>query len=179
VLLSKIPVLDKGYVALLESSNTTNKLREIGSEFFGGEYPPSLEDMGTLTLALKCPIFIQLALSKHQMMIVSTKSEEAEAYVPKPHEIGAKSTEAAAAVAEDIERTTAALLMNPKAYQVDGADKFMSQLITPISVYTTIIVHGTYKQWCGFAYGKKYPVSIEVYAAAVRQVIEAEWKYGG
>lgn len=176
MLINKLPVLDKGYVGLIDSSNTTKKLRDIGAEFFGGEYPTSLEDMGTLTLVLKCPIFIQLSLSKYKLDIISTKSPgDIEAYIPQPHELGCSDRQVAIAIADDIERTTAALTINPKAYQADGADKFISQIITPINIYTTIIVHGSYNEWCKFAYAKTSNL-IEAYSKAVQHIIEAEWK---
>ena len=176
MLLNKIPVLDKGYVALIDSSNTTKKLREIDQEFFGGEYPTVLEELGTLTLVLKCPIFIQLALSKYQFKIITARSsKELEAYVPLAHEIGSPDRQLNADIADDIERTTAALMINPKAYQADGADKFISQIITPINIYTTLVVHGSYNEWCKFI-GAKSSSLIEAYGSAVQQILEAEWK---
>lgn len=178
MLLNKIPVLDKGYVALIDSSNTTKKLRDVGAEFYkDGQYPISLQKMGTLTLVLKCPLFIQLSLSKYNIMMVSADlTKEIEAYVPAAHEIGAKSRELSEIIADDISRTTAALLINPRAYMADGADRFISQAITPINVYTTIIAHGTYNDWCEYAYSDKLPSIILSYAKAIGQIIESEWK---
>jgi hypothetical protein len=175
MLLNKIPVLDLGYVALLDASNNTKKLRDIGLEFYGGDYPASLEKIGTLTLAFKCPIFIQLALSKHQLIIVTANQSGLEAYKPRINEIGCKDLQLSRDIAEDISRTTDALLINPKAYRSDGANTFISQVITPISIYTTLIVHGSYKEWCDFAYSKSI-TPISEYCEAVKQIIEAEWK---
>lgn len=176
MLLNKIPVLDTGYVALIDSSNNTKKLRAIGEEFFGGEYPIAVEKLGTLTLVLKCPIFIQLALSKYNLTIINAStSNEVEAYKPLSTEIGCNDRQLAIDIADDISRTTDALLINPRAYAADGANKFISQIITPISVYTTIIVHGSYNEWCSFAYSNSvHPIS--QYCNAIKQIIEAEWK---
>jgi hypothetical protein len=178
MLLNKIPVLDKGFVALIDSSNTTKKLREIGKEFFNdATYPAALEKFGTLTLVIKCPLFVQLSLSKYSLSLISAdQSRNIEAYKPAPHEILSKSREINEAISDDISRTTEALLINPKAYMADGADKFVSQIITPISAYTTVIAHGAYKDWCEYAYNSKLPSIISVYADAVKQIIESEWK---
>ena len=134
MLLNKIPVLDKGYVALLDSCNTTSKLREIGAEFYGGEYPTSLEELGSMTVAIKCPLFFQLYLSKFNLKVIDgNNSTPLEAYIPNPGEVGAPERLDAEAISDDISRTTDALLINPKAYQADGCDRFISQLTTPIN----------------------------------------------
>lgn len=177
MLLNKIPVLDNGYVALIDSCNTTQKLRDIGQEFYGGEYPTSLEETGYLTIAMKCPLFIQLNISKFNLKVIDANSgKNAEAYRPNPGEIGARERLDCEAIADDIARTTDALLINPRSYQADGCDRFISQVITPISVFTTIIVSGSYSEWCKFSYQEKLPSPISAYTIAIQQIIRAEWK---
>lgn len=178
MLLNKIPVLDQGYVALLDSLVTTQKMRDIGAEFFGGEYPTSLEDLGVMTIAIKCPLFFQLYLSKFNLKVIDANalSTTTEAYRPNPGEIGAPDRLDSEAIADDIARTTDALLINPKAYQADGADRFVSQLNTPINIYTTLIVQGSYAEWCKLAYQTRVPGPIEAFTTALQQIITAEWK---
>lgn len=177
MLLNKIPVLDKGYVALLDSCMTTSKLRDVGAEVYGGEYPTVLEELGSMTVLIKCPLFVQLALSKFNFRIIdANNSGTLEAYTPNPGEIGAPERLDAEAIADDISRTTDALLINPRAYQADGCDRFVSQLTTPISTYTTIIVTGSYSEWCKFSYQEKLPGAIAAYGRSLAQIIEAEWK---
>lgn len=177
MLLNKIPVLDKGYATLLDSCNTTAKLRELGTEFFGGEYPTSLEELGHMTLAIKCPLFFLLYLSKFNFKVIdASNSGELEAYTPHAGEIGAPERLDSEAIADDISRTTDALIVNPRAYQADGCDRFVSQLTTPINVYTTIIVSGSYSEWTKLAFAKKLPRPIEAYTAVVAQILTAEWK---
>ena len=177
MLLSKIPVLDKGYVALIDSCNTTAKLREMGQEFFGGEYPTSLEELGSMTVVMKCPLFVQLALTKYNLKVVNVNNTGTlEAYIPNAGEIRARERLDAEAIADDISRTTDALLINPKAYQADGCDRFISQLTTPINTYTKIIVSGSYSEWCKLAYESKLPGPIKAFSNAIAQIIEAEWK---
>jgi hypothetical protein len=177
MLLSKIPVLDKGFVALIDSCNTTAKLREMGQEFFGGEYPTSLEELGSMTVAMKCPLFVQLSLSKFNLRVINANnSEYIDSYVPDPTEIKANDRLTSEAISDDILRTTDALLINPKAYQADGCDRYISQIVTPINVYTTLIVHGSYSEWCKYAYQERFPGPIKAYTIALQQIIDAEWK---
>lgn len=182
MLLNKIPVLDKGYVALLDSSMTTSKLREVGAEFYGGEYPVALQSLGTLTIAIKCPLFYQLYLSKFNVRIIdaNNKNEDSvvDAFLPTGSEIGCRERLDGEAIADDISRTTNALLVNPSAYQSDGADRFISQIITPLNVYTTLIVQASYDEWCNLACRQqaKLPTSITMYNTAIEQIISVEWK---
>lgn len=177
MLLNKIPVLDNGYVALIDSCNTTSKLREMGTEFFGGEYPVALEELGSMTVAIKCPLFVQLFLSKFNLKVINVpQSGELEAYRPNAGAVKGSDVLTSEAIADDISRTTDALLINPAAYQADGCDQFVSQLTTPINVYTTLIISGSYGEFCKLAYQERIPRPIRGYAEALQQIITAEWK---
>lgn len=177
MLLNKIPCLDKGYVALIDSMVTTQKMRDIGAEFFGGEYPTSIEDLGQMTVAIKCPLFFQLYLSKFNLKVIDANTTgKLDAYIPNPGEVGAPERLDNEAIADDISRTTDALIINPKSYQADGADRFVSQLTTPINVYTTLIVSGSYNEWCKLAFQEKLPGPIKAFATAIGQIITVEWK---
>lgn len=177
MLLNKIPCLDKGFTALIDSCNTTTKLREIGKEFFDGEYPTSLEELGTMTVVMKCPLFVQLNLTKFNFKVINAKYNDGECYIPNAGEIGCPERTTSEVISDNIARTTAALLINPKAYTADGADRFISQVNTPINVYTTLIIQGSYKEWCAFAYNQPFvPLPIKAYTVAVQQIIESEWK---
>ena len=177
MLLNKIPVLDKGFVALIDSCNTTSKLREIGAEVYGGEYPIALEELGHMTLLIKCPLFFQIFLSKFNLKVIdANNSGTVEAYKPNPGEIRAPERLDSEAIADDISRTTDALLINPRAYQADGCDRFVSQLTTPINIYTTLIISGSYSEWCKLAFQEKLPGPVKAFASVIEQVITAEWK---
>jgi hypothetical protein len=176
MLVNKIPCLDKGYVALLSSSNDSQKLSAIQDEYFSAQKTSSLLDLGTMTLVIRCPLFVQLNLSKFQFTVITAKSEALEAYIPNPGEICSGDHETDCLISDDIQRTTDALLINPKAYRNDGCDQFMSQIISPISVYTTLIVHGSYNEWSKYCRQEGLPVTINAYAKAIEQIKIAEWK---
>jgi hypothetical protein len=180
MLLNQIPCLDKGYVALIDSCNTHVKLRDIDAEFFGSRFPGVLMDLGNMTLVMKCPLFVQLNLSKFNLKVITTDGTKDDAalstYVPNAGEIGAKERDVCEAIADDLGRTAAALLINPRAYQTDGAGAYISQINIPISVYTTIIVQGSYDEWCKFCDQVKAPAPIAAYIDAVKQIKNVEWK---
>jgi len=74
-----------------------------------------------------------------------------------------------------MERTTAVLLINIKAYQEDGCDKYLAQLLTPVNVYTVFMVTGTFKQWKDIVEQGSSSYPMRVYLSAIQQVMTAEW----
>ena len=176
MLLNKIPCLDKGYVALISSSCTSDRLAEVVREFFKKDDQLFLREMSTLTLIIKCPLFVQLNLSTHDLKIISIPPTEIDAYIPNVGEIGSPDLETSRNISANIKMTTDALLINPKAYQDDGCDRFMSQVITPINTYTTILVHGSYNEWKKFCNKKGIPEPVKAYIKAVTQIMNVEWR---
>jgi len=179
MLLNKIPILDKGWVALVDSYNTTQKLRDIDKEFFGSMFPPNLLDLGRMTLVMKCPLFVQLNLSKFNIRVMNTYEQvsELQAYLPNVGEIGSRERDVCEAVADDIARTTNALFINAKAYRADGVNRFISHLPTPISTYTTLLLEGSYDEWSKFCDQVNAPTPIQAYINAIKDIKDAEWKF--
>lgn len=176
MLINRLPCLDKGYVAYLDSSCNSTKLNSVALSLFKKSDSRFLYDISTLTLVMKCPLFVQLNISTFAFKVISVPSTEVEAYCPNVGEVSCSDHNTAKAIADDIERTTAALLINPKAYQADGCDRFTSQVLTPISTYTTLIVHGSYNEWKRFSSQNGMPNGIVHYADAVQQIMAMEWK---
>lgn len=180
ILLNKIPVLDKGFVAKFDSSCDGTKLNELAVEFFkrlDGKF--LAEQMSSLTVMIRCPLFVQLNLSTFNLRITSLPnvgSEGLDSYLPNVGEIGAPTLDVNQDIADDIVRTSVALLMNHKSYQTDGCDRFVSQILTPINTYTTILVHGMYNDWCRYIAQSNAPAGIAAYVDAVSQVLKAEWR---
>jgi len=180
MLLNNIPCLDKGYVSTISSHNDSQKLVDIANHLLTPyQVSEKLLQLSSLTLLIKCPLFIQLNLAQYGFTILYAKSTpEVEAYLPNEAEVNTPELETSRLIMNDIKQTTEALLINPKAYNADGCDKFTSQVMTPISVYTTIITHGSYDQWKRFTAQVNLPAQIESYRSAVEQIVEVEWKYG-
>jgi hypothetical protein len=177
MLLNKLPCLDNGYVALIDSNCPSDKLNEISREFFKRDDSRFLREISTLTLVIKCPLFVQLHLSTYALKIISVPSTEAEAYYPNLTEVAAPDIQTGKTIADNIKQTTDALLINPKAYQADGCDQFISQVLTPVSTYTTLIVHGSYNEWRRFCEQQRVPPAIKSYIRVVTQIANAEWRH--
>jgi hypothetical protein len=148
--MNQIPVLDKGYVSLVSSSMSREKLMTIQGQYFRGKAEDRLLDIPHLHMEIKCPLFVQLAITQG-LNCVTRSATNLEAYKPSVNDIKANDLQLSEDIAQDIHHTTEALLMNPKAYQTDGCDIFISQVISPISIYNTILVSGTLRQWIDFA----------------------------
>lgn len=170
MLLNRIPVLDKGYVALISSHNNGLTLEKLSLGHT--EY----HTLGRLTLAIKCPLFLQLNLGKFNMRIISMSTSKVEAFLPDMTDIGASDRETAEVIADDIVRTTEALLINPKAYQQDGCDKFISEVLTPISVYNELVVDAPLSEWIKFIQQDRAPKPIRAYQGVIKDIINNEWK---
>ena len=174
-MLNKIPVLDKGYIAMLSCSMPDKLIQELWQKFTVG-YDPQLLTIPTAHIQMRCPLFVQLHFGKYGMNVLTRrKGGKAEAYVPTEVDVSAKDLEASQAIAKDIKQTTDALLLNPKAYQFESCDTFISQVISPISVYNELVVSGTLKQWIEFVSQNNLPGPIEQYREAIEGVLLAEW----
>ena len=169
--------LDKGFVAPIELSNTQSKLKKLApNDGILRLEIDSLLRAENAHLLFKCPLFVQLNLSKFGFNIINVSPEELDAYEPDITDIKSGDLSTAKDIAEDIKQTTAALLINPKAYQADGCDRFTSQLITPINTYTTILVSGNLQQWVEFYNQKNIPKPILSYTEICKEIIEAHWQ---
>lgn len=175
-MLNKLPCLDKGWVAFVDSSLNSLKLRDLKADLFYGEIPAAMYRSATLTLAMKAPLFVSKALADKELKIVNAPvREELDAYLPNEGEIAADDLETSRLIAQDMERTTAALLINIKAYQEDGCNKYLAQLLTPVNVYTVFLATGTLKQWKDIVGQGSSSNPMRVYLSAIQQVIAAEW----
>jgi hypothetical protein len=176
MLLNKIPVLDKGYVALIDSTLNKSTYTSTIDEFFQSQDRKELNNFKTAIFAIKAPIFVKLHLAQHGFKILSSTSyNEVEAFIPSVGEIGAATLEVNRAIADDIERTTEALLINPAAYQADGCNRFISQLITPINVYSVFLASGNASEWISFTTQGSKILPIRSYIDAIDSILKTYW----
>lgn len=175
-LLSKTPVLDKGYVAHYSSSPSGQDLTDLSREFFRGVFDERLLSCGVMHLLVKCPLFVQMTFPENGLTYIVQRAEaKAEAFIPNVAEVGAQTLEASEAIQKDIQGTTEALLLNPRAYQSENCDLFISQVISPVSVYNTILISGNLTQWMSYVTHTRAPAPIEAYRRAVESVLFAEF----
>jgi len=174
--MNKIPVLDKGYVALFSNSLSREQFLAIQAEYFRGMVHGRILSMPMIHMEIKCPLFVQLYLTEN-LNAVSKRSGTPEAFIPAVNDVAAESLETSEVISKDIEQTTKALLLNPKSYQMDGCDIFISQVISPVSVYNTLMVSGTLDQWISSVKDKSLPAPIEQYRKAIEGVLLAEYDF--
>lgn len=176
-LLNKIPVLDKGYASLVGSTLSTKEARLVCDELYKGQTPSHMNDMCHAVFALKMPLFVQLNLAKFNIKLHDTIVEEVDAFCPNEGEIASGDLETSRLISDDIKRTTDALLINPHAYIADGCDRFMAQVIMPISIYNTVIATGSLSEWYKFCHQRNAPSSVQSYMDTVWDLIKAEWEH--
>jgi hypothetical protein len=176
MLLNKINVLDKGFVTLIGSSGNGKLLQDLQETYFKTKINMKLLDICSATLIIKCPLFVQLNLAQFGFDIISTPSDNVEAYLPDVGAIQASSLEESQRIANYITATTEALLLNHKGFSMDGADKFTAQMLTPINVYNEVIICGNLKNWISYLKQSVVPEPLKAYQRAVEEVLTTEWK---
>jgi len=175
-LLNKTPVLDKGWVALYSSSLNNEDFNQILKTHFRGTIDNRIMDMTHVIMSIRCPLFMQLAFSEHGLLCSAEKvTSKLEAYIPDVGAINAQDLATSEMIQQDILQTTEALLINPKAYQHDNCDLFISQLVSPISIYNTLAVYGSLTSWMRYIEQRNLPRPIEAYRKAIEDCLHGEW----
>lgn len=176
MLLNKINVLDKGFVAPLCFSGNGRLLQDVQDEYFKTRANLKLLDISSASIVIKCPIFVQLNLSQYGFSIITTPSNDVEAYIPDVSMIDGDTVEDKNEIHRYISMTTEALLLNHTGIKMDGASAFTSQLLTPITVYNELIVSGNIRRWAEYIRQKNLPKEIESYRVNIEFVLAQEWK---
>ena len=176
MLLNKENVLDKGFVAPLEFSGGGRLLQDLQDSYFRTKTNIKLLKVASATLVIKCPLFVQLNLSQYSLDIIATPSDSIEAYIPDISLLEGDSLEDKQRLAQYIQATTEALLLNQKGMVMDGSSEFTAQLLTPITVYNEIIVCGKLENWIKYLKQKNLPKEMELYRCQIEKTLESEWK---
>jgi hypothetical protein len=176
VLLNKITVLDKGFVAPLSFSGSGKALQEIQDHYFKTKANFKLLELSSACIVIKCPLFVQLNLSQYGLNIITTPSDNVEAYIPDLSLVQGESLEDRQEIVRYIELTTEALLLNHKGMTMDGSSRFTAQLLTPITVYNELIVNGKLVNWIQFIKQKQLPKELELYRKSVEDILLVEWR---
>ena len=174
--LNSIAVLDKGYVSLHSACPSNEQIKKLRYDFLRGQLSDQLLISSYLNIQIKCPLFVQLNLANHLLHITTNKNrQELSAYIPDLSDIAGKDLQTNQDILNNIEQTTEALLLNPRAYQADGCDMFIAQILSPINIYNECLVSGTLQQWLMFVKQRNLPAPIEQYRRAIEEIIWAEW----
>lgn len=176
MLLNKLNVLDKGFVAPLSFSGNGKILQDLQDHYFKTRTNLKLLELSSASLVIKCPLFVQLNLSQYGLNIITTPSDNVEAYVPDISLIEGESADDREEIRHYIDMTTQALLLNQKGIAMDGASRFTAQLLTPITVYNELIVSGKLNNWLAFLKQSKLPKELEMYRKSVQDTLSSEWR---
>lgn len=175
MLLNKTNVLDKGFVALIDSNGNGKLLQSLQDEYFKTKTNIKLLDIASATVVIKCPLFVQLNLSQYGFNLVSTPSVDVEAYIPDVAAVSGETADDRQRMSTYIKSTTEALILNQKGMPMDGADEFTAQLLTPISTYNELIVHGSLRQWVNYLNQTNLPNPLKTYQSALITILSVEW----
>jgi len=172
-----IPVLDKGHVALLGKTMDGLAVQSLIFNFNAGVFDSKFLDIPVMALNVKCPLFVQLWLMENGIKVIPQRNSSAivEAYIPSVPDLKIADLSVAEEVQQSIAHTTEALLLNPKGYQMDGCERFISQIISPISVYNTLVAYGSLNAWLEITERKGLLGPIDEYRKAIKDVVHSEW----
>jgi ATP-dependent helicase YprA (DUF1998 family) len=173
--MNKIQVLDKGYVALLSTSMNGRQLQDIQNELFKANIDLRLINTSSATIAIKMPLFVQLNMSQYGFDIISTQASNIEAYKPDVSQLEFGSLEDREELAKYFEVTTEALLTNIQSMSLDKVDRFTAQILSPVSVYNTVVIFGSLKKWISYIKQSSLPKELEQYRETIEFVLETEW----
>ena len=177
--LNKIPVLDKGFVAGISFSMSSKTLSTVQSFYFKSNFAPQLYKFANATLILKCPLFINMFLSRYDFktLTLNANSDDGlvETYVPNESEIGATDVVTSQNIKESIEQAAEALKLSSEGFVMDGCDNFIAQVNLPISVYNEIMVSGSLESWLRLTKQKNLPKPIESYRQVIEDILRAQW----
>lgn len=175
--LNIIPVFIDGYVAKINASFERDDIRYLISDEFPLGNKDTIIDMTTIHLEIKCPLFVKLMFPEFGLTILTKKQiGKPIAFKPSPADVSANSLEVSKEIADDIKATTDALIINPKAYRTDGCDRNISQLNTPICVYSTCVVSGTLRNWMKLINYNNFPKLTNEYRKTIEGIINSEYE---
>lgn len=173
--LNQIPVSDKGWISLFSASMDEKHVREAKRILYRNRKTGGFGNKIQVHILIKSPVFVQLSIGGSGISYDNAQGGNVEAYVPSVNDVRARDLDTSELIAKDIEQTTEALLMNPKSYQMDACDVFVSQVITPISVYNTYLASASLSTWIEYINRRDLPGPIDQYREAIENVLRAEW----
>ncbi len=173
----EIPVLDKGFVRLLESRFSFKHIQELKEKHgvFFNQISLNLSGAGGMTLAIKAPIFILSTLAKFGLVnvgsIVEPKLEFMKIQFDDLVDTPLVSRQM---IIDEMSANSLSSIKTPEKFQSSGCDSLTSQIGLPISTYATIVITGSFRQWIGFVEYDSESVFSKKYQSAVKDILRAE-----
>lgn len=178
---NEIPVLDKGFVAYVSSNMDSKILGKLSQHYFKGKVNPELFELASVTITMRCPIFVNLFLQRFNFKIISVNpahrsEDDIETYVPDQSSIKTKDCTEYEEIHKHMGYMAENLLVTHKGYLADKCDHFISQVNLPIGTYNEIIVHGSLAQWINFLNAKNLPIPLESYRKTCFDILKADFR---
>jgi hypothetical protein len=174
--MSKIPVLDGGYVRLISCSPPFEEYRKILASHFRNNLTWSILDISSITLEIKCPYFILIPLVSSGMKAVAYPRQPDEAFTPSIDYIKSGSLENDKDISESMKMTIDSLMLNKRAYMHDGCDPFISSITTPVSCFWEGIIYAKTVDWVRFISSKNLHTVVNLYQKSIENAISTEYK---
>ena len=181
MLLSKLPILDKGHIALIKCSLSKRDASSLEiEENLDIDFHKKMRRCSHFTFLVKAPISILLYLANFDVRITQLKTKsEVETYEPSPADIGTGDLELDEAISDDIKRTSEALTINPKAYMQDGCSAEIAAGILPVNTYVTCIISGYYPSFLEICEHSRQNNKqlIKGFISKVEDILNSEWQH--
>lgn len=174
--LNKLPVLDKGYVAMMSCSPSYQEHVRMMSSFFRNRLTQNLIDVTYVHLEVKCPYFILIPMISSNIKVISSVNQATDAFVPTVEHISSGSLDNDRDISESMSITIDSLMLNQKAYVHDGCNALVASLTTPVAAYWDGVMYASMSEWARFMFAKGLHPIVKQYQTAIYNAISTEYK---
>ncbi len=170
-----VPVLNNGYVKSVAVSLTQVQLREFQRAVYRGVFKESLLSVPIITLEIKAPLFLVLALAQTNLKLFPIVNGSLETYIPSLNEIKSGSHEKDVEIHEHLSHSMQAISVSSAMYKEDGCNAFVASMLSPIASYWTGYITGSLKDYRDFFTSIGAPKHIAEYQRAIKDLVIAEY----
>ena len=174
--LNKLPVLDKGYVAMISCSPSYQDHLCMMSSFFRNRLTHNLIDVTFVHLEVKCPYFILIPMISSGIKVVSSVNQITDAFCPTIEHISSGSHANDKDISESMRFTIESLMINQKAYVHDGCNSLVASVTTPVAAYWEGVMYASMTEWAKFIFAKGLHPIVKQYQSAISDMISTEYK---
>lgn len=173
--INAISVYDLGFIAPVYSTFTKKKVEEL--ELFA--MPKTnigrlRDEWAKMAFMMKVPIFILTKMVNYDIKIIYCKEDDEAYFLPTEADIVGSDLETARLMRGDMQETTEALKINPKAYMSDGCLPDVAQILTPVSRYVTFLAESRTSTWLRLCDALNEKTLSKQFASVLQSIISSE-----
>ena len=164
-----IPVLDKGYVALLDTSLSMKRIRSLLSQSVSANM---LLPHVVLTFKIKCPILVRLRFSEYGIATTSIpmSAKQMETYKPTLIDVESPDLEQSVKISQEIEKINDFLMS-----RIKNTSDPLELINAPISLYNIIVASAPLEVWRKFTVNIEPHTLIQPYQRAINDLVLADY----